>query len=121
MSEPRGMVVVVGATKERLGFGESMILVNPAPATVPNGTPVNLPAGAALTLSACNPKPKLYEGIFSKTRYGPSELVRLPYPVKDLNFTSRGAYAAYNWELFYHVPMTIAIHLSRNQRFEEAQ
>ena len=27
----------------------------------------------------------------------------------------------YNWELFYHVPMTIAIHLSKNQRFEDAQ
>lgn len=38
-----------------------------------------------------------------------------------MDFTSSGAYAVYNWELFYHVPITIAIHLSKNQRFEEAQ
>ena len=48
--------------------------------------------------------------------------VRLqPYPVKDLDFTSSGAYSVYNWELFFHVPITIAIHLSKNQRFAEAQ
>ena len=46
--------------------------------------------------------------------------MRQPYPVKDLDFTFSGAYSAYNWELFFHVPITIAIHLSRNQRFEEA-
>ncbi|MGK7913932.1 MAG: hypothetical protein AB4038_00050, partial [Prochloraceae cyanobacterium] len=67
------------------------------------------------------PIPKLYEEIFSTTRYNPSDLVQQPYPVKDLDFTSSGAYAVYNWELFYHVPMTIAIHLSKNQRFEDAQ
>ena len=44
-----------------------------------------------------------------------------PYPVKDLDFTSSGAYSVYNWELFFHVPLTIAIHLSKNQRFAEAQ
>lgn len=43
------------------------------------------------------------------------------YPVKELDFSSRGAYAVYNWELFFHVPLTIAIHLSKNQRFEEAR
>ena len=31
------------------------------------------------------------------------------------------AYSVYNWELFYHVPLTVAIHLSRNGRYEEAQ
>jgi hypothetical protein len=67
------------------------------------------------------PIPKLYAEIFFATRYNPSNLVTQPYPVKDLDFTSSGAYAVYNWELFYHVPITIAIHLSKNQRFEEAQ
>ena len=42
------------------------------------------------------------------------------YPVENLNFKTDGAYATYNWELFYHVPMTIAMHLSNNQRYEEA-
>ena len=66
------------------------------------------------------PIPKLYQVFFS-TSYNPSELVQQPHPVKDLDFTSSGAYSVYNWELFYHVPITIAIHLSKNQRFEEAQ
>lgn len=67
------------------------------------------------------PMPVLYEDIFSPTRYHPSLLVELPYPVRDLDFAPGGAYAVYNWELFYHLPMTIAIYLSRNQWFDEAQ
>lgn len=34
---------------------------------------------------------------------------------------SDGPYANYNWELFFHIPLTIAVHLSKNQRFVEAQ
>ncbi|HET7559075.1 MAG TPA: toxin, partial [Limnochordia bacterium] len=33
----------------------------------------------------------------------------------------RGPYAIYNWELLFHVPLIIAVHLSKNQRFAEAQ
>jgi len=66
-------------------------------------------------------KPKLYESFFENA-YGPnSALVKDPYPVKDLDFTASGAYSVYNWELFFHIPITIAIHLSKNQRFAEAQ
>ncbi len=32
-----------------------------------------------------------------------------------------GPYGNYNWELFYHIPVAIAVHLSSNQRFAEAQ
>jgi hypothetical protein len=32
-----------------------------------------------------------------------------------------GPYATYNWELLYHIPVMIAVHLSSNQRFTEAQ
>lgn len=64
---------------------------------------------------------KHYEIIFNTSKYGPTKMVDTHYPVKDLDFSSRGAYSIYNWELFYHVPLTIAIHLSKNQRFEEAQ
>lgn len=42
------------------------------------------------------------------------------YPVEDVDFTYLGAYAPYNWELFFHVPFYIANKLSANQRFEEA-
>jgi hypothetical protein len=66
-------------------------------------------------------KPALYAEVFSETRYGPSPLVRTPWPVEDLDFSEGGAYSPYNWELFFHVPFTIAVHLSKNQRFAEAQ
>ncbi|WON73552.1 hypothetical protein [Nitrosospira sp. Is2] len=43
-------------------------------------------------------------------------------PVKDLDFDyAEGAYSVYNWEVFYHIPFTCAVHLSKNQRFAEAQ
>jgi hypothetical protein len=82
--------------------------------TKPDGSFEKMPDGK-------RPMPVFYEEIFSQTQYHPSLLVEQPYPVRDLDFTSGGAYAVYNWELFYHLPITIAIHLSRNQRFDEAQ
>ncbi len=42
------------------------------------------------------------------------------YPQEVVDFTPDGAYSAYNWELFFHVPLLIANSLSKNQRFEEA-
>ena len=86
------------------------------------GSTVTLDANTAVTLVDGVPLPVLYADIFTPTRYQPSAtLVQRPYPVKDLDFTASGAYSVYNWELFFHVPMTIAIHLSKNQRFAEAQ
>jgi receptor-binding and translocation channel-forming TcA subunit of Tc toxin/ABC toxin-like protein/neuraminidase-like protein/putative peptidoglycan binding protein len=43
------------------------------------------------------------------------------YPQEDVDFSYSGAYAQYNWELFFHAPLLIADRLSKNQRFEEAQ
>jgi beta-phosphoglucomutase-like phosphatase (HAD superfamily) len=63
---------------------------------------------------------ELYDGTFFET-YDPTSEVVGDRPVKDLDFSSGGAYSVYNWELFFHIPLTIAIHLSRNQRFQEAQ
>jgi Tc toxin complex TcA C-terminal TcB-binding domain len=40
---------------------------------------------------------------------------------KEIDISTGGPYANYNWELFFHVPLTIAVHLSKNQRFAEAQ
>jgi hypothetical protein len=76
--------------------------------------------GSFVTLPDGKPKPVLYEQLFTPSSYNPSSLVDKPYPVKDVDFTSGGAYSVYNWELFYHVPISIAIHLSKNQRFEDA-
>ncbi|MDT7690128.1 MAG: hypothetical protein QOE46_2887 [Acidobacteriota bacterium] len=76
--------------------------------------------GTFVTLPGGKPKPVLYDELFSAAKYDPSKMVTKPYPVKDIDFTSGGAYSVYNWELFYHVPFTIAIHLSKNRRFEDA-
>lgn len=70
--------------------------------------------------------PPLFQELFSAQQYAPSPLLvvndsRHKHPVKDLDFSPSGAYSVYNWELFYHLPITIAIHLSRSQRFAEAQ
>lgn len=57
---------------------------------------------------------------FTKAKYTPTNVVDEPYPVDNIDFTYCGAYAGYNWELFFHVPFLIANRLSSNQRFEEA-
>lgn len=86
-----------------------------------DGSSAAYPSGTRATLIGGKPEPELYKELFRDEQYQPSELVAEPYPVKDLDFNSDGAYTVYNWELFYHVPITIAIHLSKNHRFEEAQ
>lgn len=90
-------------------------------ATLLSGTHLVLPAGTEMTLKSRKLRPELYTEIFSTEKYKPTNLVQLPYPAKNLDFTSSGAYSVYNWELFFHVPLTIAMHLSKNQRFAEAQ
>jgi hypothetical protein len=40
---------------------------------------------------------------------------------KNIDTTIGGPYANYNWELLYHLPVAVAVHLSNNQRFAEAQ
>lgn len=40
---------------------------------------------------------------------------------KEIDVREGGPYANYNWELLFHIPLTIAVHLSKNQRFAEAQ
>ena len=39
----------------------------------------------------------------------------------EIDLSIGGPYANYNWELLYHIPVMIAVHLSSNQRFAEAQ
>jgi hypothetical protein len=56
----------------------------------------------------------LFEAYFE-----PTSQVVSPFPTERVDF-DRGAYAGYNWELFFHIPMLIACSLSKNQRFEDA-
>ena len=50
-----------------------------------------------------------------------SNTVKLDYFPKEIDVHDGGPYAGYNWELLFHIPLTIAVHLSKNQRFVEAQ
>ena len=67
--------------------------------------------------------------IFNFADYEPTTIVtknyELPdksksYPVEDVDFSYKGAYSLYNWELFFHAPFHVANKLASNQRFEEA-
>ncbi len=49
------------------------------------------------------------------------QIVAEPYPVDEFDFSSSGAYALYNWELFFHVPLMLAEQLRKNQRYDEAR
>ncbi len=82
---------------------------------------VAIPAGTIVRVLGGKPLPRLFRTLFGASQYGPTALVDRPYPAQDLDFTSSGAYSVYNWELFYHIPLAVAIHLSRNKRFEDAQ
>jgi len=120
---------VRGDTRLTLTAVAAVLIHDGTQATIPAGTPVLLVSGAELkfangtqvTLTDSTRLPVLF-AVFFDAAYQPNAVfVQRPYPVKDLDFTSSGAYSVYNWELFFHVPITIAIHLSKNQRFAEAQ
>ncbi|KAH8745247.1 hypothetical protein BGZ57DRAFT_975557 [Hyaloscypha finlandica] len=53
--------------------------------------------------------------------YGPTSSVYPDYPVEDLDFSVEGAYADYNWELFFHTIYEVALKLNQDQRFDQAQ
>lgn len=55
------------------------------------------------------------------TKPSESDAVRVEGQPKEIDLNVGGAYANYNWELLYHIPLAIAVHLSKNQRFAEAQ
>jgi receptor-binding and translocation channel-forming TcA subunit of Tc toxin len=50
-----------------------------------------------------------------------SDLVKIEYFRKEIDVSNDGPYANYNWELLFHLPLAIAVHLSKNQRFAEAR
>ena len=86
-----------------------------------DGSPVQLPAATSVIIRSGLPQPFFYLDDFV-SRYSPdSNSVQQPYPVKNLDFTTSGAYSIYNWELFFHAPLLIAVHLSQNQKFQDAQ
>jgi hypothetical protein len=55
--------------------------------------------------------------------YHPSadSLVQVASFPKEIDVSEHGPYANYNWEMFFHIPLTVAVHLSKTQRFAESQ
>jgi len=61
---------------------------------------------------------------FFKDEYKPNtsdDRLEVVYPIKKIDLCEDVAYSVYNWELLFHAPLSIAVHLSKNQRFAEAQ
>jgi len=61
--------------------------------------------------------------LFFNDQYSPendqlTQVASFPY---DIDTEEAGPYANYNWEMFFHIPLTIAVHLSKTRRFAEAQ
>lgn len=66
------------------------------------------------------------EGKFFKDTYDPQSSdgdhpFEVNWKEKKIDVSYDGPYSPYNWELFFHVPFTVAVHLSKNQRFTESQ
>lgn len=116
--------------------GNTLIkLESPAPIVLPGGATSTLPAGTELALadgtiilppngaSAILLRGQRLPVLFGPAlaAYQPGAVVEQPHPVKDLDFRYGAAYSGYNWELFFHVPLTMAINLMKNGRYADAQ
>ena len=126
---PNSRAVLSTDTRIVLTAASAVVLHDGTAATLPAGTEVivtantrvDLPTGLQVKLVASTPRPVLFADFFDAAYLPNATMLQQPSPVKDLDFSSGGAYSVYNWELFFHVPLTIAMHLSKNQRFAEAQ
>ncbi|MCX4672358.1 hypothetical protein OG453_37825 [Streptomyces sp. NBC_01381] len=74
--------------------------------------------GVDAALAADTATPPLRQEFFAAA-YAPTPVVTKPYPVHELDFT--GPYAGYHREFGFHLPLALGLHLSRNQRFDEAR
>ncbi len=92
------------------------------PAVLTNdGSFITLPANTSVILGSGLPLPFFYEDFFANNYNPDLDNVLSPLPVKNLDFSTSGPYAIYNWEIFFHAPLLIAIHLSQNQQYQDAQ
>jgi hypothetical protein len=58
---------------------------------------------------------------FKKTYDPDSFWVSSDHPVEDIDFKYGSAYGAYNWEIFFHIPLLVATRLMENQRHSDAR
>ena len=78
------------------------------------------------------------QGNFQFSDYGPTQLVAEPFPAEVFDFGPTAtflavaasksafpggdyAYASYNWEVFFHIPLLVATQLSENLQFDDAE
>src|SRR6266853_3320430 len=59
-----------------------------------------------------------FKALYNPTENQTTQVISFP---KQIDTEEHGPYANYNWELFYHIPLTVAVHLSKTRRFAEAQ
>lgn len=50
-----------------------------------------------------------------------SAVLEVRHHPKGIDLQAGGPYGNYNWELLFHFPLAIAVHLSKQQRFSDAQ
>jgi hypothetical protein len=102
--------------------GTRVVVPSTAEVVRRRGSRVTLPSDLTGTLVDAAPQPVLRRAFFAGYTPGASvpETGQTPHPVDELDFSLGGAYAGYNWELFFHVPMLVAVNLSRSGRYEEA-
>lgn len=72
------------------------------------------------TMLAADTLAEGYHRDYFASMYRPQSVTGV-HPVDSLTFDLSDAYSLYNWELFFHAPLMLGIHLSRNGRYEEAR
>lgn len=106
-------------TRVQLERGAAVTIDQGVQITLADGTAARLSKPLTATLVDNGPTPTLYSRFFD--RYKPNtDLVASAHPVEDIDFSTDGGYSVYNWELFFHIPLTLAIHLSRNGHYQQA-
>lgn len=121
-SSPSGIQWTIAAKDTVVPDGTPVTLAAASTLTLTyDGTEVTIPAGTSIAIRSGLPMPYLFEDFFAAAYSPDPSVVVQPYPVKELDFAVNGAYAIYNYEIFFHVPLLIAVHLSQNQQFQDAQ
>ena len=105
--------VVPDGSLVKISGATQVILTDGALVTVPDQTMIYIKSGF--------PIPYYYQDFFAATYSPVAAAAPPPYPAKELDFSTSGAYAMYNWEIFFHLPLMVAINLSQNQKFQDAQ
>lgn len=85
------------------------------------GELLELETGSRVTVLRRESRAYFFDEFFESAYKPEPYYVTAPFPAKDIDFRYSGAYSSYNWELFFHAPFSFAKHLSRGQRYQEAQ